>query len=383
MKKSSKNFKKFQNQLIQKLVNEAKYVLKIQLFRTAILIVLILNVSAVLSSCQKNDKAVFDAYELRLQGKADEAKTMLLSILEQDSTNAMGYYELARTLDYMSLLGSEEATNALKRAKKLKPDNVIYAYGYAKNCFFEAYKAMQMGKGDVKELLNKTCGEFGKVLEMKPDYAEALMYLVEIYGMLPEEMGGDKIMAEEYTRQLEKLDKFYGAKARLVMMPEGTDMVKYWEDYIVENGEDCKSLKELGVACLFTDDIGGAKQSFDKAIALNKSQNIRLLDLAKYHMMKVMQNRDAAEEELPKAKVYIEQYLASMPAPIPPLKAYALGMMVKVEMFLGNKEGSEKLMEDAKALDPYFSRAFAIPALSLFEPPDKLDNHFRSFFSPY
>jgi hypothetical protein len=100
-------------------------------------------------------------------------------------------------------------------------------------------------------------------------------------------------------------------------------------------------------------------------------------------MMKVMQNRDAAEEELPKSKEYIEQYLASMPAPIPPLKAYALGMLVKIEMFSGNKEEAEKIMEEAKRIDPYFSRAFGIPSLAQFESPDKLDHHFVSFFSPF
>ncbi len=383
MKNLTNHFKKFQNQLIQKLVNGAKHVVKNHLFRTVLLIVLILNISAVFSSCQESDKAVMEAYELRIGGKVDEAKEMLLNLMEEDSTNAMAHFEFARTLNYMNLMGSDEATNALKLAKEYEPNNVIYAYGYAKNCFLDAYKAMKMGGDNVKESVNKTCNEFVEVLELKPNYPEALMYLVEIYGMLPENMGGDKILAEEYTRKLEKLDEFYGAKARLVMMPEGTDMVEYWKNYITKNGEDCKVLKELGVAYIFSDDIDSAEKQFAKAMAINKAQNIRLLDLARFHMMKVMQNRDAAEEELPKAKVYTEQYLASMPAPIPPLKAYALGMMVKVEMFLGNKAESEKLMEEAKLLDPYFSRAFGIPSLAIFEPPNKEDHHFTSFFSPY
>jgi tetratricopeptide (TPR) repeat protein len=209
------------------------------------------------------------------------------------------------------------------------------------------------------------------------------MYLVEIYGMLPENMGGDKIKAEEYTRKLEKLDKFYGAKARLVLKPEGTDMVKYWNGYITENDKDCRAWKELGVANIFNDSIEAAKENFAKAIALDKSQNIRLLDISRYYLMKVGQNKDAAAVEMPKAKEYAKKYLASKPEPIPPLKAYALGTLAHIEMVLGNNAEAEKKIEEAKALDPHFSRFFGIPWLGMFEAPDKPDHHFQSFFSPF
>jgi hypothetical protein len=118
-------------------------------------------------------------------------------------------------------------------------------------------------------------------------------------------------------------------------------------------------------------------------MAIDKTENVRLLDLARYHMMKVMQNRDAAETELPKAKEYIQKYLTSIPEPITPLKAYAIGMLVKIEMFSGNQAEGQKLVQQAKALDPYFSKATGTPSLALFEPPTKTDHHFQSFFSPY
>lgn len=354
-----------------------------QLFKNLLFIVLLFNFTLAFSSCNKNEKAVFDAYELRIQGKVDEAKEMLLTVLAEDSTNALAHYELARTLNYMSMRGSDEATKAIQLALKYDPQNVIYAYANAKNCFLQAYIAMHDDGSNTKDLVDNVCMEFVKVLEMKSDYPEALMYLVEIYGMLPEEMGGDKTKAEEYTKKLEKIDKFYGAKASLVLMPEGTDKIKYWKNNIEESGENCSNLKELGVAHIFNDNIEAAEEVFKKIIAIDPSQNIRLLDLSRFHMMKVMQNRETASEELPKSKKYLDQYLASMPAPIPPLKAYTIGMLVKIEMFSGNKEKGEELMAEAKALDPYFSRAFAIPAQYTFEPPNKLDHHFVSFFSPY
>ncbi len=351
--------------------------------RMVLLIVFTAVFATASCSSDKSDEEVLQAFKLRIEGKTEQAKSALLKIIENNPQNAAAHFELARTLHYMNMRGSEEADEHLKTALEIDPENVVYAYYNAKNCFLKAYVALQTGGENAKDLIGNVCDEFIKVLEMKPDYPEALMYLVEIYGMLPDEIGGDKNKAEQYTKQLEKINKFYGAKARLVMMPEGTNMVEYWENYIAQNGESCDALKELGVAQLFNDEIIGAKECFEKAIAMDKSQNIRLLDLSRYHQMKVMQNRETAEKELPEAKKYIEQYLVTVPEPIPPLKAFAVGMLAKFEMFSGNNAEAEKLMEEAKALDPYFSRASAIPSVALFEPPNKIDQHFSSFFSWY
>lgn len=383
MKKSTRIINVLNGPPVTKSARKIKWGLGIHLLRTGLIALLLINFTSVICSCNQNDKAVLEAYELRIDGKVDQAKDLLANLIAEDSTNAMAHFELARTLNYMNLMGSEEADQHLKKALEYDSDNVVYAFYNAKNCFLKAYISAQKGGGDTKELVNKSCQEFIRVLELKANYPEALMYLVEFYGVLPEEMGGDKTKAEEYAKQLEKMDNFYGAKARLVMMPEGTNRIEYWENYVVQNGEDCKSLKELGVANLFNDDIDAAKKSFEKAITLDKSQNIRLLDLARYHQMKVMQNRELANEELPKSKKYIEQYLLSEPEALPPLKAYAMGMLVKAEMFMGNKEEGQKIMEEAKAIDPYFSRAFAIPSLALFEAPTIIDHSFRSFFNPY
>ena len=383
MKNSTNHSNKFRNPKIQGFENETRLLPKFYFFKILLSIFLVLNFSVVFSSCQKTDKAVFEAYELRIQGNVDEAKELLQTIIKEDSTNAMAHFELARILNYVNLRGSKKADTHLNKALKYDSDNVTYAYYNAKNCFLKAYIAAQQGGDNIKGLVNNACDEFLRVLELKADYPEVLMYLVEIYGMLPEDMGGDKIKAEEYTLKLEAFDKFYGAKARLVLMPEGTDMVEYWNNFIEKNGESCHALKALGNVHIFRDDINSAKKAFTKAIALDNSQNIRLLDLARFHMMKVMQKRDLADKELQKAKVYTDQYLSSTPEPIVPLKAYALGMKVKTEMFNGNKEAGEKLMAEAKAIDPYFSRAFGIPSLSIFEAPTQIDHHFKSYFTPF
>lgn len=383
MKKSTLLFNGVTPWVVTKNIRETVQKIVSHFPRITMILLLLISYSAVFSTCSENKKAVLQAYELRINGRADEAKYLLENILKEDSTNALAYYELARTLNYINIMGSDEATKALIKAKTIEPDNVIFQYAYAKNSFFEAFKTMQLGGGDVKELLGKTCNEFDNVLKIEAAYPEALMYLVEIYGMLPPDMGGDKVKAEEYTKRLEKNNKFYGAKARLVMMPEGTNMIEYWKNYISENSESAAALKELGVAALFSDNLETAENSFKKAMELDPAQNIRLLDLSRYHQMKVMQNRELADQELPIAKEYIEQYLVSTPEPIVPLKAYAVGTKARIAMFLGENEEAQKLTEEAKALDPHFSQAFGIPSLGIFESPTKEDHFFQSFFSPF
>ncbi len=47
------------------------------------------------------DRDVFRAYELRMSGKADEAKALLLQVLDTASPNAMAHYAMARLNFYL------------------------------------------------------------------------------------------------------------------------------------------------------------------------------------------------------------------------------------------------------------------------------------------
>jgi hypothetical protein len=100
-------------------------------------------------------------------------------------------------------------------------------------------------------------------------------------------------------------------------------------------------------------------------------------------MMKVMQDRNLADKELPESKKFFEMYLASVPAPNIPLKAYTIGNLAKIAMFTGKQEEADKLMKDAKALDPYFSKAFGVPSQALFDCPDSVNHCFISYFMPF
>lgn len=355
------------------------------------LILLPVLIFGFLASCSvaKNnpDEEVLKAYELRMSGKVVEAKALLDSILVKDSTNAMAYYEHARLQNYLLTGGGEMKMDKIlapiNKAVSLDPKNVTYSYYKAIASFLNAYMSMQMGTGEVKNKISETCTLFEKVLSLKPDYYEASLYLVEIYGMLPKDMGGDSIKAVAYAEKLASMNGYFGAKAKAALAPESTDLVKFWQDRLVLDGKNSELLMEAGRACLYKDDLTNAEKYLNEAIQSDPSKNILILDLARYHMMMVMQNKDLANTELPLAKKMIERYLISVPEPVIPLKAYAMGLLTKIEMFLGNQAEAEKLMEKTKALDPYFSRASGIPSLLLFIPPDQISHQYSSFFKPF
>jgi tetratricopeptide (TPR) repeat protein len=350
--------------------------------------IIIIGTLASCSYAGKNpDKEVLKAYDLRMNGKVDEAKALLETILAKDSTDAMANYEMARLKHYMLIGGGgmkiDDILTSINKAVKYEPENVTYAYYKAIASFLNAFMAMQTGQGDVKNYIAETCARFEKVLSLKPDYYEASLYLVEIYGMLPKDMGGDSAKAVVYADKLGKMNSYFGAKAKAALSPEGTDLVKFWEEQLAKDQKNPDLLMETGRACIYNDDLANAEKYFDEAIKSDPSKNILILDLARYHVMMVMQNKDLAATELPLAKKFIEKYLKTTPEPIVPLEAYALGLLTRIEMFMGNQAEAEKIMNEAKSLDPYFSRASGVPTLLLFDAPDQITHHYFSFFSPF
>ena len=310
-----------------------------KLILLSVLVIGILTISSVAGNAP--DKEVQKAFELRMNGKVDEAKALLESILLKDSTNALAYYEKARLQNYLLTGGGEMKMDKIlapiNKAVSLDPKNVSYTYYKAVASFLNAFMAMQMGTGEVKNKIAETCIQFEKVLSLKPDYYEATLYLVEIYGMLPKDMGGDSLKAIAYAKKLESTNSYFGAKAKAALAPEGTDLVKLWEEKLTKNAKNPEILMEIGRAYLYKDDPQNAEKYFDQAIQSDPSMNILILDLARYHTMKVMQNKDLASTELPLAKAICERYLKTLPTPVVPLKAYTLGLLTRIEMFLGNK----------------------------------------------
>jgi len=327
---------------------------------------------------------VQQAYELRMNGKADSAKAILEQVIAEDSTNAAALYELARTELQMGLgnvsellEGLEDIQQTIEKAVENDPDNVIYSFYKGYVCYFRAYASFVSEEPDAKERVKEVISAYESVLSLKPDYYEATLYLVEIL-RIPEDLGGDPSKAEAYARQLEEMDEVYGAKARELFLPNDADRLEFWQEVLENNQDNAVVLEQLGKAYLYQDKVEQGVKYLEEAMKTDPEKEILLLDLARYHIRTVRRDEGLKDTALPLAEEAINRYLDS--EPILPLKAKALQFLARVKSGLGDNKGAEELIEKAKAIDPYVSQASAVPPLVLFAEPDEI-SHFHGYLS--
>lgn len=330
------------------------------------------------------------AYELRINGKLDEAKQVLEDALSQDPGYADGHYELARVKSHMAFGDPRqtenlltEALQSINRAVALDSSSVIYTFFAGHVHFVRAFFAMHMGEADAAERAARSCDSFTAALRLDPDYREAMLYLVELYGVLPVEMGGDRSKAEVYRTELAAKDEIYGMKARSILSEVG---VADWKELYEKHPGNTDVLEELGKAYLRKGNVAEADKFFEEAVAIDSSQVILFLDLGRYHFGSALEIMESEEQETLQrhwaaAESAILRYLESEhPAP---MKAYALRMLSKVKHGTGDKGEGDNLKAEAKALDPFHSRATGNPPAVLFTPPGMIEHDHRYLMRPF
>ena len=341
---------------------------------------------------QELDKTVQKAYELRMQGKIDEAKTLLEQAISKNPNNATAHYELSRIQLHMALgKGGREtlidmigdAQENIDKAVELDSENVIPTFFAGHVYYIQAYYSLMTG-GQPKEKLAKAIGAFESALKLKPDYYQAMLYLVELYSQFPEEAGGDKSKAEQYASQLEGMDDIFGAKAMSILLSEDVDRVDYWQKVLKKHEGNNDVIEELGKAYLRADKADDAISYFEKAIEIDPKKMFLFLDLSRYHTFRAMRARD--DKELFQTSVTlgdaaVTRYIESKP--IQPMLAYALGVQSKYKSFSGNKEQGKALFKKAEALDPYFSKATGAPHPDSFIPPGEISQNHRYLMRPF
>lgn len=119
------------------------------------------------------------------------------------------------------------------------------------------------------------------------------------------------------------------------------------------------------------------------AMSLDPEYNLPQLNIARAHVMMVMQNKGDKDTNLEQARNAFNKYIEIGYDNVSSLKAYTLGWEAKIKEFQGDSEGAKNLTAEAKSLDPYFSKAFGVPQGYLFSPPDEVSLYFSSFFSPF
>ncbi|MCK5051397.1 MAG: tetratricopeptide repeat protein [Candidatus Cloacimonetes bacterium] len=343
--------------------------------------------SFVFCSCtgQNLDKTVLQAYDLRITGHADSAQVLLEQAIAKDSTNSAAWFELARTKMHIVLGNPRKLIGEMtyiqqfaQNAVDNEPNNVIYQYYLANVDFFNLYIAMRNENFSAE--FEKAVGTYRTVLDLKPDYHEAKLYLIELYTMVPIEMGGDPAIAEEYVQELEAADVVFGAKAREIVMPGDADYIEFWKKIEEKQMNSADVYEALGNTYLYNENIEEAARAFEKAISLNAEKNILHINMGKYYMMQAGRDLELLVSLAPSIENEFEIYLNSQPEPVNPLKAFVIGQLAMLNFRTGDKEAGDKFKEEATLLDPNYSKAFGTPGQILFDPPDEI-SHAHAYFS--
>lgn len=333
---------------------------------------------------QSSEEQVMKAYQLRMNGKLDEGKSILDQVLQNDSTCAFSWFELARTQHHLLLGGGSSSTGeilqAYTKAVRYDPQNAIYLFSQANSYCLQAY--VSESEEDTKKYFVKACKGFEEVTHLLPDNKEALLYLVDIYASLPENMGGNKEKASFYTQKLIELDKSNGAEAKAMLMPDSTDKVQYWQD-IYNTHQTAMAAEKLGKAYIYSEDIKNGAKYLEEAMQLDPAKNLLQMDIGRVYIMMLMQQKGDKNENITLAKKSFQKFLDNNPNEINPYKAYSFGWIAKLENFSGNSEKAKELIAKAKELDSHFSSAFGIPSRGLYSPPDQVLLYFISYFRPF
>lgn len=363
----------------------------IQHFKLSQLGIMIVLIFTGIISCigQKTDSEVMEAYELRLNGHADSAQVLLLAMTDKNPTNAMAWYELCRCTEHISLADPKAMDASLaacleyiNKAIEIEEGNAKYLSYKGKIQTLEFYKTIMKG-GEAGDKLVRIEETYQNVSQIDPSYHENTITLVEFFGGLPTEMGGDIEKAEKYTQGLEKEDLIAGAKAREILMPEEANYVAYWKGIIEKAPQNADAYQALGRVYLFMGEIDQAKIEYQKAIDLNASKKVLYLDLGRYYMMMAMQGQMGLDSAAILVEKEFNHYMELKPAPIKSMQAWSMGQLAMLYRRSGNAEKAEQIINQANHLDPFYSKAFGKPYAGLFTSPDE-DFHFQNYYlSPF
>lgn len=332
-----------------------------------------------------------EAYRLRMEGRVDQAKTLLTDTLQKTPADARAHYELARTHYHMSLGEPQErerhleaAAKSIAQAIKLDDQQVMYHTFAGHIAYIQTYISLKYDRPTQKARFAKVCNAFEAALQLKPDYPEVLLYLVELHTVFPKQAGAERAKAKQYAERLNGLGTVWASKARSILAPKSTD-VQAWKA-VLEQSQQARPavLEELGKRYLRDNQVDAARKCFAEAVEHDAAKSYLFLDLSIYHTWQAIKAGPDIEQRRSNARsglAAISEYLASKP--IRPMQAYALGVQSKYKAGLGEREASQTLLGEARTMDPYFSRATGAPHPDLFIPPTEISSNHRYLMRPF
>ncbi len=365
-----------------------KIISKLSLITSIILALLFTGITS--CSGQKDNKEVLNAYQLRLSGHADSAKVLLLEITNKNPECAIAWFELCRTTQHIGMANPREIKENLNEALEYinlavenDPKNAQYLSFKGEIQTLMFYMALKFQDKNASDYITNVEETYNSLFQLDNSYYEHKISLVEFFGGLPEEMGGNLDKAEKYAQELERDDFISGAKAREILMPQDADYEIYWEEIVTKMPQNADAHQALGRVYLFNDKFDKAKVEYETVIDMNPEKSVLYLDLGRYYIMMAMQNQASMDSIAPLAEEQFNKYINFTPEPLDPMKAWTYGTIAMIYRRTGNKELSMEFIDKAKNLDPFYSPAFGKPNLRLYNPPNEVI-HIQSYYlSPF
>jgi tetratricopeptide (TPR) repeat protein len=349
---------------------------------------LTLFASSCSNSMQKSN--VNQAFQLRLEGLADSAKTVLEQVISADSTDAIAWFELARTRHHLGLGNPrmlfeefDEILICINKAVEADPKQLAIVNYKAYLDYFNYYMGLQTGETDAVTDYRQAEESLKALIELSPDNFNAKLSLIELYTMFQPQQDADPAPARKLVAELEAADAVAGAKAREFLLEEGSDYQQYWSEVLEKHPEDPEVLAALGKACLYKDDLQAAKRYFEKAISLDSNKNLLYTDIGRYYLMQIMQGAELSDSLSTLVFGAFESYLQTVPEPVNPLKAFVISKLAMVKFRSGDKVAADSLHKVATSLDANYSKAFGLPSRILFTDQAEIPKVCEYFSRPF
>jgi tetratricopeptide (TPR) repeat protein len=298
------------------------------------------------------------AFQLRLDGKSQQAKEMLSGHLKEHPNDAIAHFEYSRVLCY--LFDLEVAEKHAAKAVELDKDNArFHCWQGLCGTYLFIDQAHHKGNPD-KSILKRAIGELQKAVELKPDYHAARYLLVNLLNNNPPELGGDQKQARKHTEFLMKEDLDYGLQAMMVVESEKTvdwKLEQYQDALAKESGN---AGLHSGIAQLYvkSGQMEKSQEHIDKALELDKHQRDMLLDI----ILPLAQKKDYET-----AKFMVRRYLELAKGESAAMRAFGTFYLAKLEKKSGSPN-ADKTLGQAQQIDPNVWMTMMAPPAMLFEP---------------
>ncbi|MBE0564767.1 MAG: tetratricopeptide repeat protein [Krumholzibacteria bacterium] len=293
------------------------------------------------------------AFELRMEGRVDDAVQMLEDGIAEHPDAGILHYELARAR--LFLLEIDKMHAEAEAAVRCAPGDNDFRYFAAMASGYALIDAAHHGDEErMKTFGQESLDQLETILAADPDNHQARYLLVQLSVDMAPDLGLKAGDMEAHVLLLEEKDPILGAKARCCLVDE-KEQHKLWDQVLADHPDDCRALVEAADGLITAGDLDLAEKCLDKAIAKDKSSCYGLLRLGLAYFMK---------QDWDRAIALTQRYLDADP-PLA-LAAYATGRMGMIHHRKGDRDRGREFMDEARKIDPHVWQTVMPPPKEIF-----------------